>query len=192
DPTADLGVGKTYLARIVGGTSGVKDVAGNALAVTLTWTFTIAGGGTGTTSFLSDLAYTVTANGWGPVEKDKSNGEDLAGDGLPLTLAGVVYPKGLGTHAASDVRYTMSGCTSFSAKVGVDDEVGTLGSVIFQVWTDGTKVYDSGIRTGSSPTLTATVNVTGKTNLQLVVTNGGDNVYYDHGDWADATLTCGP
>jgi alpha-galactosidase len=33
--------------------------------------------------------------------------------------------------------------------------------------------------------------MTGKTNLQLVITNGGNNVDYDHGDWADAQLTCG-
>ena len=39
--------------------------------------------------------------------------------------------------------------------------------------------------------IVASVNVTGKTNLQLVVTNGGDNVNYDHADWADAKLTCG-
>ena len=70
------------------------------------------GGGTTTTSYLSDLPYTVTANGWGPVEKDKSNGEQAAtSDGGPITLAGVVFAKGLGTHAASDVRYSMSTCT---------------------------------------------------------------------------------
>ncbi len=83
-----------------------------------------------TTSYLSDLPYTVTANGWGLVEKDRSNGEDSANDGLPITLAGVVYPKGLGTHAAADIRYTMSGCTKFTAKVGVDDEVAVRGSVV--------------------------------------------------------------
>ena len=43
--------------------------------------------------------------------------------------------------------------------------------------------------------IVASVNVTGKTNLQLVVANGGgDNDYdhadYDHADWADAKLTC--
>ncbi|HEY7132013.1 MAG TPA: PQQ-dependent sugar dehydrogenase, partial [Candidatus Limnocylindrales bacterium] len=47
-----------------------------------------------TTAYLSDLAYTVTANGWGPVEKDRSNGEQAAGDGGPLTLNGTVYAKG--------------------------------------------------------------------------------------------------
>mgnify|MGYP001792332185 FL=1 len=132
----------------------------------------------------------MAANGWGPVEQDRSNGEQAAGDGLPLTLAGVVYPKGLGTHAASDIRYTMSGCTTFAAKVGVDDEVGNQGTVVFQVFADGTKLYDSGVLGGASPTATVSVDVTGKTALQLVVTDGGDNVNFDHADWADAKLTC--
>ena len=74
-------------------------------------------------AYLSDLAYTVTANGWGPVEKDRSNGEQAAGDGKPITLNGTVFAKGLGIHAASDIRYTMSSCTTFTAKVGVDDEI---------------------------------------------------------------------
>ena len=76
-----------------------------------------------------------------------SNGEQGARDGLPITLNGVVYAKGLGAHAASDIRYTMNACSLFTAKVGVDDEVGALGSVVFQVFTDGTKVYDSGTLT---------------------------------------------
>ena len=189
-PSAALTASTTYVARAKGGTGGIKDVAGNVLAADVTWTFTTAAAG-GTTAYLSDLPYTVTANGWGPVEKDRSNGEQPAGDGLPLTLAGVVYPKGLGTHAASDIRYTMSGCTTFAAKVGLDDEVANNGSVVFQVFADGTKVYDSGVLTGASPTATVNATVTGKTALQLVVTNGGDNVDFDHADWADAKLTCG-
>jgi hypothetical protein len=28
--------------------------------------------------------------------------------------------------------------------VGVDDEVGVNGSVVFQVWADGAKIFDSG------------------------------------------------
>jgi hypothetical protein len=35
-----------------------------------------------------------------------------------------------------------------------------------------------------------TVDLTGKTSLGLVVTNGGDNTNYDHADWADAKVTC--
>src|SRR4029077_10874466 len=46
DPTTDLGPGKVYVATIKGGAAaGVKDVAGNALAADVTWTFTVASGG---------------------------------------------------------------------------------------------------------------------------------------------------
>jgi len=39
--------------------------------------------------YVSDLPYTAVANGWGPVEKDTSNGEQAAGDGHTITLHGV-------------------------------------------------------------------------------------------------------
>ncbi|HET7026183.1 MAG TPA: NPCBM/NEW2 domain-containing protein [Candidatus Limnocylindrales bacterium] len=158
--------------------------------LTLTATYRSSGA---TTSYLSDLAWTQAANGWGPVETDMSNGEQAAGDGHPLTLNGTVYAKGLGGHAASDVRYTMNGgCSSFSVKVGVDDEVPpTNGSVVFQVFADGVKLADSGLMTGATATKGLTVDVTGRTTLQLVITNGDGSTNGDHGDWADAALTCG-
>ncbi|TQJ40912.1 LGFP repeat-containing protein [Arthrobacter sp. SLBN-112] len=42
DPGADLAAATEYTATIKGGTSGVKDIAGNALAADKTWTFTTA------------------------------------------------------------------------------------------------------------------------------------------------------
>ena len=157
----------------------------------MTWTFTTATG-TGTTSYLSDLAYTVTANGWGPAEKDMSNGEQAAGDGKPITLNGTVFAKGIGVHAASDIRYTMSSCTAFTASVGVDDEIAsTRGSIVFQVYLDGVVAYDSGTMTGATATKAVSVNTTGKSALRLVVAVGPGGVDYGHGDWADAKLTCG-
>jgi glucose/arabinose dehydrogenase len=144
------------------------------------------------TSYLSDLAYTAVANGYGPVEKDKSNGGSAANDGRTLTLNGTTYTKGLGAHAYSEIRYAMAGaCTSFTAQVGVDDEVGSQGSVVFQVSADGVTLYDSGVVTGSSATKTLVVDVTGRQELRLVVTDAGDNNAYDHADWADAKITCG-
>jgi WD40 repeat protein len=41
-PASILMPSTTYTARIIGGSSGVKDTAGNALAATVTWTFTTA------------------------------------------------------------------------------------------------------------------------------------------------------
>jgi hypothetical protein len=137
----------------------------------------------------ADLAPPV--NGYGPFERDMSNGESAAADGAVLTLAGATFRKGLGVHAASDLRYTVpTGCTRFTSTVGVDDEVGTSGSVTFTVSVDGTQLYDSGRLTGASPNATVSVPVTAGGTLRLVVTNAGDGDAYDHADWADAQLSC--
>jgi chitodextrinase len=147
----------------------------------------------GSNTYISDLSWVGTpVNGWGPVEKDTSNGESAAGDGGTITLNGVTYAKGLGVHANSQVTYNLGGSYSrFVSDIGVDDEVGSAGSVVFQVWADGIKIYDSGLMTGSSATRTVNVAVTGVNQLQLVVTDGGDNNNSDHADWAGAYLAAG-
>jgi hypothetical protein len=140
--------------------------------------------------YLSDLTWTSATSGWGPVEKDKSNADSLAGDGLTLTLNGAMYTKGLGAHALSEIVYNLnSQYMIFAAAVGIDDEVGAQGSVTFEVWTDGVKQYDSGVLTGNSPAQLVNISVQNKNTLQLVVTNGGDNINFDHADWAGAMLT---
>jgi glucose/arabinose dehydrogenase len=141
--------------------------------------------------FLSDLQWTSATNGWGPVERDTSNGESAAGDGKTITLNGATYSKGLGVNAISDVRYNLGGqCSRFTAKVGVDDEVGASGSVTFEVWADGTKLYDSGIMRGDTATKDVAIDISGRSELRLLVTNGGDNSNADHADWADAQMSC--
>jgi alpha-galactosidase len=143
------------------------------------------------TSYLSDLAWLRSANYWGPVEKDTSNGETDAGDGHPITINGTVYGKGLGVHAPSTVEYyTAKKCTSLSADVGVDDEKTANGSVTFEVWADGTKVADSGLLTTADPAEHLTADVGGATLVRLIVTDGGNGTDSDHADWADARLTC--
>ncbi|MHB8674379.1 MAG: NPCBM/NEW2 domain-containing protein, partial [Candidatus Limnocylindrales bacterium] len=141
-------------------------------------------------TWVSDIGWTTMTNGWGPAEIDMSNGEQLAGDGRPITLHGTVYPKGLGVHAASDLTYTLAGmCASFSSDIGIDSEVYPNGSVIFQVFADGTKVYDSGIVTATTPTITVNVNLSGVKVLDLVVVQG-TTMAYDHADWAGARVSC--
>ena len=144
-------------------------------------------------NYLSDLTWESATNGWGSVERDRSNGEAASGDGRTLTLNGQTFSKGLGAHAASRIVYDLGGqCRSFKASVGMDDEVGSRGSVVFQVFADGNQLYDSGTMTGDTATKTLDINITGKTRLELVVTIAGDNNYYDHANWADARLECSP
>ncbi|MFN8556292.1 MAG: NPCBM/NEW2 domain-containing protein [Dehalococcoidia bacterium] len=187
-PSAALAGTTGYTATVKGGASGVKDPAGNALAADRVWTFTT---GAAPSPYLSDRAWSYASNAVGPVEKDRSNNDWAGGDGNPLTLNGVVYAKGLGVHAAAEIRYPLGGtCTRLTASVGVDDEVGAGGSVVFQVWADGVKLYDSGVMTGTTATRTLDVDLTGRNELRLIVTNGGDTIDFDHADWADARIVC--
>jgi beta-galactosidase len=140
--------------------------------------------------YVSDLPFVRAVNGWGPVERDTSNGENAAGDGHPLTIAGTTYAKGLGVHADSQVRVYLGGaCTRFTATVGVDDEVGDGGSVSFKATADGRDLFASPTLLGSDGGTPVDVDVTGARWLDLTVDGGGD-ISADHSDWADAHLTC--
>ncbi|NJL20459.1 MAG: hypothetical protein HC895_06010 [Leptolyngbyaceae cyanobacterium SM1_3_5] len=138
---------------------------------------------------LSDLNWTSATNGWGPVERDRANGEQGAGDGGILTLNGVTYARGLGVHANSEITYALNGSYSrFLSDVGINDSVGSNGSVVFQVWADGTRLFESGVMTGNSATRAVDVDLTGRQTLRLVVTDAGNGANYDHANWAGAQL----
>ena len=114
--------------------------------------------------------------------------KNLSIAGNPLTLRGVTYATGIGTHAASTIVYNLAGnYTTFISDIGIDgEELGKgTGSVDFQVIGDGKVLFDSGVLTNASATVTASVNVTGVQTLTLVATNGvAGSIDYDHADWA--------
>ncbi len=142
-----------------------------------------------TATFLGDLPWVSAQNGFGPVERNRSNGAGGAGDGAPITLNGVVHAKGLGTHAGSTVAFALRpGDTTFVADVGIDDTCGSAGSAVFQVLVDGVVRYASPVMRGSSETQRVTVGVTGGRQLTLRVTNAGDGSACDHADWGSARL----
>jgi len=139
---------------------------------------------------LGDLPWTYASNGFGPVERNTSNGEQATADGRALQIGDQVYDSGLGVHAPSLLRFRLGGaCKHFSAQIGIDDEVGSLGSVVFQVWSDGEKLFDSGTLTGNSPPLPVDVSLEGRQDLRLFVGSNGDT-NHDHADWAEARLIC--
>jgi hypothetical protein len=140
--------------------------------------------------YLSDMTYDSAINGWGPVEKDESNGEQQPFDGKTITINGQTYDKGLGTNAKSKIIYSIKNCTQFISDIGVDDEVTTKGSVVFQVWSGPTKIYDSGLMTYADPAKHLNLSITGTTSLALIVNDGGNGNGKDHADWAAATITC--
>jgi alpha-galactosidase len=105
------------------------------------------------TCYVSDQHLHSADNGWEQVERDRSNGETGPYDGHTITLNGVTYAKGIGVHAPSSLQCYLGGNVSrVASDIGVDDEAGTNGSVVFRVWDGGTLLYDSGVMTGASPT----------------------------------------
>ncbi|MGW0632718.1 NPCBM/NEW2 domain-containing protein [Streptomyces sp. NPDC002758] len=171
--------------------AGYRSPSGERVAAALPLTAHVVVPPPSGTSYLSDLPWLSATSGWGPVERDTSNGESAAGDGHPITLGGVMYAKGLGVHAASDVAYyTGKACERVTADVGVDDEKGAKGTVAFEVWADDTLVASTGVLTNAMPAQSLTADVTGAEVVRLVVTDGGDGIDSDHADWADARISC--
>ncbi|AHH95940.1 beta-galactosidase [Kutzneria albida] len=140
---------------------------------------------------VSALPWLSASNGWGPIERDTSVGEDKPGDGRPITLRGKVFQHGLGTNAPSDAQFYLAGrCDRFTATVGVDDETNGAGSVSFRVLVDGQVLGTTPVLTGTSPTASFDLATTGGQVLDLVVDEAGDGPGHDHGDWAEPVLTC--
>ena len=139
--------------------------------------------------YLSDRRWVSATNGSNEVELDGSNGDCAGCQSTTITLNGVAYGKGLGAHADSEIVYDLGGgYASFVADVGLDDETGPDGTVVFRVYADGVLLYDSGVMSGNSPTQSINVGVAGRQELRLVVDSAGDNIRWDHGDWAGARL----
>jgi hypothetical protein len=115
---------------------------------------------------------------------------DKSFDLTPLTLQGRSYASGLGTHAPSEIRFDLGGAYAlFESDVGVDDsQLGGIGSVVFQVWVDEKKAYESKVLRVGDPPESVRIDVAGATTLELVVTDAGDDNHCDHADWAGAQL----
>lgn len=145
--------------------------------------------------YLSDLRPDSAKNTYGPFEKDSSNGSKVGGDGRVLRINGKTYAKGLGMTAPAEMIYNLSGvCSIFSSEVGVDDLWNaTRGSVVFQVFADNVKIWDSGLMTYTDPfRATGSLSVAGKQQLKLVITDGGNGGQDDYADWANPIITCDP
>jgi alpha-galactosidase len=122
--------------------------------------------------------------GFGTAEKGRSV------EHHPLTLGGVIYQHGVGTHAVSLIAIDLHGtATRFQAAVGVDDERKGAGSVTFSVWTDGKKLMETPVLRGGDTPQLISVDLTGAKHLNLVVGDGGDGIMDDHADWGGALIT---
>ncbi|WP_326694886.1 alpha-N-acetylglucosaminidase TIM-barrel domain-containing protein [Streptomyces sp. NBC_01766] len=146
------------------------------------------------TDYLSDLPFIDAQGGYGPWERDTSNGEEAPGDGHTLTMLGTTYAKGLGTNSDATVTFYLGGqCSSFSMTAGIDDDMRGADKdprVTVSVLGDGTSLGRSGELNRTAPLWQPTVDITGVQLLTLRVDKVKDVNWYDHTDLADAKVVC--
>jgi len=135
------------------------------------------------TVWLDELNVNLAAQDFGEPHKNKSV------EGHGLTIGGKPFERGFGTHAESLLGVNLAGgAQSFSASVGVDDEVNKNpeASIEFIVRGDGKLLWRSGVIRAGEAARDCTVKLDGVKSLSLEVTDAGDGNSYDHADWADA------
>lgn len=137
----------------------------------------------GETYWLDSLDLRSATSGWDTAKRNLSVG------GGPIRIAGQQFERGLGTHPPARFAVTMDGQPArFIAWVGVDDEVGTGGTVEFRVLGDGVALWKSGLMRGGELPRQINVDLGGSRLVELVVTSAGrfSTSHRDHADWADA------
>ncbi len=130
---------------------------------------------------LDELDLSKMSSGWGKALADRTVTDK------PISIGGEAFEHGVGTHAESLFYVKLDGKTErFRAKVGVDDAANGRGTVRFQVYGDGKRLFDSRTMKGGQKAKTVDVPLTGVRHLTLMVTSSGDGIDFDHADWAQA------
>lgn len=134
---------------------------------------------------LSSLDISKMPSGWRTTQANKTV------EGNTLTLKGVQYESGVGTHASSTIVIKLNGAvTRFSAVLGIDDEVNKNGNVNYTVTLRGeggsTSVVAQGnIKRDDAAAKQIDADCIGWKYLILEADKNGVDEY-DHVDWANA------
>jgi hypothetical protein len=145
--------------------------------------------------------------GWGgPLDTDNASIGEGAGTRNFVTIGGVRYARGIGTHSDATYVFDLSGGSyqRFMAYFGMDDEkdagaagagdsCGFGGTSEFTVTVDGSTVFESGLITGMSGAdnvapVPVDVDVTGAGELVISITGGADGIGCDHAAIGDPKL----
>lgn len=108
-----------------------------------------------------------------------------------LSVGGVAYKEGVGTHANSQTYILLDGKAEYlKGAVGVDDRNSQRGSVIFKVESvePHAVLWESKLILAGEPAVPFSIPVSGVRQLKLSVTNGGDGNSQDYADWLDVAV----
>ena len=160
----------------------------SAVMVTIRGTEPLPGVGI---QYLSDLPLKYAASYGGLVALDRGFSLEDEAPGPIITLGEQVHEKGLGVPGGSVVVVHLGGrCDIFEATLGLTSNAGPEGSVVFEVWGDGVRIWSSDVVTVDTEPKPIQTSMKGRQNLKLVTTPAGDSTTGDRAAWAHAHLTC--
>lgn len=133
--------------------------------------------------YIDKLDVNLMLQDWGSPNVNKSV------VGSPLSVGGVKFSRGIGTHSVSRFMLKVDGKASFiSGYVGADDQNDYPMDMAFKILADGEVIWTSNIMRKGMPAQQFKVALTGKKQIVLMVTEGGDGIMYDHADWLDVKI----
>jgi hypothetical protein len=106
-----------------------------------------------------------------------------------LRAGGACYVKGIGMHSAAQLSYALDRpYKSFQAELAVDDSTDGGGSVRFCVYANGKEKFTSGIIRGGMKPTPIDIDISGVTELSLIIDYADRADVLDHADWLNARL----
>jgi hypothetical protein len=173
-------------------TAQIRVVGQNALGNTITRNFLVTQSSGSISTSLTTLTPTNGSGEWSPWGGSQFNGKNYSSN--TMQVSGVQYSQGIGTHANSRIVYNLSGgsYTTFTGLVGRDDQADNewdSGKVVFSIKTDGSTVWTSSVHGNTTNAQSFSVNVAGKSTLELLVSESSDGVSYDHANWMNVYLS---
>ena len=118
---------------------------------------------------------------WGELGIDTRAISPVGGETPGIEINGVKYEKGLGTHSTSRIVLQTDGLYSI-----FEADIGTQGTVVFQIIAGGKTIYDSGIVRSNIPAKHVNVEIEGVYQIELIVSDGNDGYSSDIANWANA------
>ena len=144
-----------------------------------------------TAVYLSDASADLiisSQQGWGKLGWNTSV-DPVVRPPLPLRIKDRNYRHGLGHHAPGEILVDLGGkYKTFEADLGIQQQNSKEGSVVFQIYVDDEKRFESRVIHQSDPPQHVSIRVEGGELLKLAVTDAGDGITCDCADWADARL----
>ena len=121
---------------------------------------------------------------WGQLQRDRAVSE------APLTIAGVQFEHGLGTHSDSFIRLRINKAGyAFVGAYGLDDRSGPGGRAQFRIRDDsGGILFSSGEIRSHQPSRPFSVLLGGRREIILEVRKV-ETVPHAHADWVDLRVT---